>query len=340
MRRLSFTASLLIFCAARCVAWDYEGHRTVNQLAIAALPPEFPAFVKTESARERIAFLAGEPDRWRNVADLPLRHANSLDHFIDFEDLAPADLTAATVSEFRYEYTAQLTTARIAHPERFPSFDPEKNKDRTRGHPGYLPWAITEHYGKLKSAFSYLKAFEEAGGTPEEIANAQANVIYIMGTMGHYVGDGAQPLHTTKHYNGWVGDNPQNFTTARTFHAWIDGGFLYKTGGLSFDGLTLRVKPAQRLATTADQPRDPIFNHAMNYLLAQFPHVEPLYTLEKTGKLTPEKPESKEGRAFLEAQILTAAHTLGNFWLTAWQEAPPDTFLRANLLARQAKTAK
>ena len=36
-------------------AWDYEGHRTVNQLALAALPANFPAFVKTPAARERIA---------------------------------------------------------------------------------------------------------------------------------------------------------------------------------------------------------------------------------------------------------------------------------------------
>ena len=27
-------------------AWDYEGHRVVNQLALAALPKDFPAFVQ------------------------------------------------------------------------------------------------------------------------------------------------------------------------------------------------------------------------------------------------------------------------------------------------------
>jgi hypothetical protein len=31
---------------------------------------------------------------------------------------------------------------------------------------------------------------------------------------------------------------------------------------------------------------------------------------------------------------------LGNLWLTAWQEAPPDTYLRAQLLARKARAAK
>src|SRR5437667_8821981 len=55
-------------------AWDYEGHRLINQLALATLPTNFPAFVRTPDARERVAFLSGEPDRWRNTADLPLKH--------------------------------------------------------------------------------------------------------------------------------------------------------------------------------------------------------------------------------------------------------------------------
>ena len=34
-----------------------------------------------------IAFLAGESGRWRNVGDLPLKHLNGPDHYIDLEDL-------------------------------------------------------------------------------------------------------------------------------------------------------------------------------------------------------------------------------------------------------------
>src|SRR5206468_10569902 len=62
--------------------WDYEGHRLINQLALASLPTNFPAFVFSPAARERIAFLAGEPDRWRNTPELPLKHFNGPDHFL------------------------------------------------------------------------------------------------------------------------------------------------------------------------------------------------------------------------------------------------------------------
>src|SRR5580700_4407064 len=77
-------------------AWDYEGHRVVNQLALASLPPDFPAFVRDPAAAERIAFLSGEADRWRSVRDLPLRHVNGPDHYIDLEQLADYGLSAET----------------------------------------------------------------------------------------------------------------------------------------------------------------------------------------------------------------------------------------------------
>jgi len=329
------TAAAILF-SNQVFAWDYEGHRAVNQLALASLPVDFPAFVRTPEARERIAFLAGEPDRWRNTSDLALRHVNAPDHFLDLEDLDDAGLALTQLNEFRYSFTVQMAAARAAHPEHFPAIDPEKNKDHTRELPGFLPWSIIECYDKLKSEFSYLKAFEELG-TPEEIANAQANIVYVMGVMGHYVGDGAQPLHTTKYFNGWTGANPHGYTTARTFHAWIDGGFLIKTGGISAAALAERVKPAVYLPPPKDTDgRSPMFVNVLNYLVEEHTKLEPLYALEKAGKLSSEGGQFTEGRAFLENQLLSAATMLGSLWLSAWREAPTDNYLRAQLLERKA----
>src|SRR5512135_2069487 len=183
-------------------AWDYEGHRVVNQLALASLPTNFPAFVREPAAAERIAFLAGEMDRWRNTPDLPLKHYSFPDHYMDMEELADYGLKAELLPVFRYDFVAQLALYRKAHPDKFPHRDAASDADHTRELVGLLPWGIAESVGKLKSGFSYLKALEEAG-TPEEVANAQANIIYVMGVMGHMVGDSSQPLHTTIHHHGW-----------------------------------------------------------------------------------------------------------------------------------------
>jgi len=209
-------AFAFVFHAA---AWDYEGHRAVNQLALASLPTNFPAFVLAPEARERIAFLAGEADRWRNVSStkngtgLTLGHASGPDHYLDMEDLTLYDLTPQTLPAFRYVFVADILKARAAHPERFPAIDPGKNSDHTRELSGFLPWTITEYYEKLQSGFSVLAALEKNGGTPEEIANAQQNIIYVMGVMGHFAGDASQPLHTTMYHHGWTtNDNPNHYT--------------------------------------------------------------------------------------------------------------------------------
>src|SRR5262245_59333528 len=92
------------FLPVQVRAWDYEGHRVVNQLALASLPTNFPSFVRSPDVQERIAFLAGEPDRWRNVPDeFPLGHASGPDHYLDMESLAEHDLTPATLPMFRYD---------------------------------------------------------------------------------------------------------------------------------------------------------------------------------------------------------------------------------------------
>src|SRR5687767_8399628 len=90
-------------------AWDYEGHRMVNQLALASLPKDFPVFVQAVANLERVAFLGGEPDRWRNVPDLVLKQSGGSwsDHFIDMEYLTDAGIDVATVSSFRYDFIVQ-----------------------------------------------------------------------------------------------------------------------------------------------------------------------------------------------------------------------------------------
>jgi len=319
-------------------AWDYEGHRMINQLAVVALPTDFPAFVREPANAGRIAFLAGEPDRWRSVADLPIRNYNGVDHYLDLEQLGDAGLKPDTVSSLRYVFVTQFAAGRIVNPANYTAFDPAKNSERSREWPGFAPWTITEYYGKLKAAFSYLKAFEEAG-TPEEIANARANLVYLMGVMGHYVGDCAQPLHTTIHHNGWVGDNPAGYTKWPGLHSWIDGGFL-ATAGIKLEDITPKVVTAQPLVLgPAAEGRDPMFNTIMNYVVEQNKLVEPLYALEKKGVFKAEvAATSTEGQDFIRARLLAGGEMLASVWVTAWKYAPPDTYLKAQLLKRQAAT--
>ena len=156
LKFITFTAALGMF-AFNVNAWDYEGHHAVNELALASLPDDF-GIELTPALKNRIAFLAGEPDRWRNVSDLPLKHFNGPDHYIDLEDLKLFGLTPATLPIMRYDFVADIAKARAAHPEKFPAIDPARDSDHTRELDGFLPWAITGSiYEKLKSDFADIK---------------------------------------------------------------------------------------------------------------------------------------------------------------------------------------
>ena len=335
MKRKSFALAIVLGAFAFNVnAWDYEGHHAVNQLALASLPDDF-GIELTPALKGRIAFLAGEPDRWRNISDLPLKHFNGPDHYIDLEDLKLYGLTPETLPNMRYDFVADIAIARAAHPERFPAIDPTKDADHTRELDGFLPWAITEYYEKLKSDFSTLKALKQCGGTPEEIANAQADIVYVMGVMGHFVGDGSQPLHTSANYNGWdPNNNPKGYTTKQTFHAWIDGGYFKKTGGIKVEVLVGKIQPATPIPNASDPQA--FFRSIIAYLVEQNKLVEPLYQMEKDGQLSGEGEKGLQARPFLEGQLVKAGQMLGNIWLTAWQPAPEDTYLERQLQQRSS----
>jgi hypothetical protein len=322
----------------RLLAWDYEGHHAINQMALAALPSDF-GIQLTPALQDRIAFLAGEPDRWRNMPDLPLKQYNGPDHYIDLEDLKLYDLTPETLPIMRYDFVTDIVKARLAHPERFPAIDPDKDADHTRELAGFLPWAITENYEKLKSDFTVFKVMKNHGGTPEEIANAQADCIYVMGVMGHFVGDGSQPLHTSKYFNGWdPNDNPNGFTTRTTFHAWIDGGYFKKIGGIKVDKLISQIQPATAIPNADDQQA--FFQSIVNYLVDQNKFVTPLYQMDKDGELTGVGDKGMQAEPFLEGQLVKGAQMLGDIWLTAWQQSPDDdTYLERQLEQRNAAAA-
>ncbi|MSU23546.1 MAG: hypothetical protein EXS32_06950 [Opitutus sp.] len=330
----------LLLAPAVLRAWDYEGHRMVNQVALAALPKDFPAFVQAPAAAERIAFLAGEADRWRNLSyDQPLYNGAAMDHYFDVEQVTLAGLDRAKLPSLRYEFAAQFAAGRAAHRDEFPPIDEARNSGHTREWCGFLPWAVAENFHKLRAAFSYLKTFEELG-TKEEIANAQANVLYYMGFLGHFVGDGAQPLHSTHHSNGWAGPNPHGYTIWPGFHSWIDSGFIAKAG-IKFADLAPRVTPAG-VISLAPRPdgRDAMFVAVVDYLLVQHQRVEPLYQMEKAGQLGHgEQPVLDETRAFIQGQLLVGGEMLAAIWATAWKGTVPDTFLRAALLKRDGGAA-
>jgi hypothetical protein len=158
-----------------------------------------------------------------------------------------------------------------------------------------------------------------------------------MGVMGHFAGDASQPLHTTVHFNGWTGDNPHHYTATNKFHGWIDGGYLLKA---NIEGdlpeMKKKLRPAQTLRLNG-QPAsaEKFFSAIVNFLAEQNQLVEPLYQLEKDGKLSGEGENGLQGKVFIEGQLVKGGQFLGDIWYSAWQQAAPDTYLQRQLEKRR-----
>ena len=183
--------TLLIIAAAVLLptlasGWADVGHTTINRVAAENVPADMPQFLKTASSR--IGWLGPEPDRWCSDLEKPLNAAQAPDHFIDLEYvdwLKPLPPDRYKFIQAVYEYRAQHPRASVPQPEKI----------------GFQPYITIEVFDRLKVAFREYRHFRAEG---RSTADAEANAIFYAGWLGHYVGDGSNPMHTSIQYNGWV----------------------------------------------------------------------------------------------------------------------------------------
>lgn len=307
-------------------AWDEEGHCTITALAIEKMPDNLPSWVRESGIRDRLIYLSTEPDRWRGQRSDVLEHINNPDHYLDLEMLEPAGLSIDTLTSFRREFTDLLAAARIQHPDRFPSEDRGRDKAYTKLVPGTLPYRVAELHSLIAASWTTLKTYEQYRDyvTDDMIRNARENVVFYMGLVSHFVGDGCQPLHVTKHHHGWVGDNPKGYATNKGFHSLLDGGLIERFG-ISAATLRERALPARKVSS-----RD-CFRDFCAYLKETHAQVEPLYVLDKSGEL-----KKNAGKQFLEERLLVGGSMLAGVWASAYEAANIDDF-RVNRLKAKGK---
>jgi hypothetical protein len=271
--------------------WGSDGHMLINRLAGAALPSDVPAFLRTPAALDALEYYGPEPDRWRSSAEPELNAAQAPEHFIDLEY---ADLIGP-LPRRRYDYIRALAAAQAKHPDL--PLTPEKV--------GLQPYVTDEVFERLESAFRDYRALVAA---KMDTKPSEAEIVFLAGWLGHYVGDGSQPLHTTIQYNGWTGPNPHGYTTEHRIHAQFETAFVHAN-----------IKPADVAPLVADTKpavlKD-VFADYLIYLRHSNTLVETTYQLYKqdafTGAGTP------AGKAFVDRQLAAAAIELRDLIYTAW----------------------
>lgn len=304
-------------CAGSSLAWDAHGHRTITLLALDAFEKSLDksgekselAWLLAPESRAQAGYQSGEPDRYRAIRSPQLKHENDPEHYIDLEDLEQFGLTFRTIPPLRTEYLRAMMIAKHVHPEGLRPYNEKSDTAKTTEFPGELPFSISEHYWKLVSSFRQIRLLDKLNDSSrsQQLAAARANVIFEMGQLSHFVGDAAQPLHTTRHHHGWVDDNPDNFTTNRGFHAYIDTTVL-GMHTLKYDTL----KGTCTIDRTVN-PNDP-WNDTLDLIERSFEKVRPLYALQKSGDL-----DKEPGKQFIQERLCDGASTLGAYYLAAWK---------------------
>lgn len=266
----------------------------INRLALKNLPADAPAFLRTTAALGEMEYLGPEPDRWRSPAEPELNAAQAPEHFIDLE-LAD-ELGTLPHRRFDFEKLA------YAH-----GTDPVKI--------GLQPWQATEVWERLKAAFREYRHLSESHEDTKPVEQA---IVFYAGWLGHYVGDGSQPLHTTIQYNGWVGSNPNGYTTEHKIHWQFEGPFV----GANIHAFEVDSKMTPVHVLTGD-----IFDDYMAYLRQSATHVEEVYKLEKAGGF--EGSGTAASRDFAEERLAAGASMLRDMIETAWVDSAqpvPDRY--------------
>jgi hypothetical protein len=253
-----------------------------------------PAFFRAASLQ--LAYLNPEPDRWKDRAerslDPALEGGTGPEHYIDMDMVSPAVLRAALAAPNRFGYVDTLRAAGVSAATM-----------------GLLPFEMLELAQQLRGDFRMWRI------APDSTTRAwiEARIIDDAGILGHYVADGSNPHHTTKHHNGWVGENPNGYTSDNRFHSRFESAFVQA-----------HMKLPDVLAGMTNEPRVlPNLREAINaYLAATFSQLDRLYALDKASPFQAET-STPEQRAFAAARLSAGAEMLRDIWWTAWVTSAP-----------------
>ena len=295
-------AGLVALAAAgSALAWGSSGHRMIGEAAVAALPPELPAFLREPASAAAIGELSREPDRSRGAG-----HAHDADrdpgHFVDGDDMGKiaGAVSLDALPPTREDYETALRGA---------------GSDSWKM--GYLPYSIIGDWQQLSKDFAYWRV-DEAGARlaadPKHKAwleadrlRRQAQVLVDIGLLSHFVGDGSMPLHVSIHYNGWGPfPNPNNYTQDKVHSPW-EGPYVRQ------------VVTPQALAAAMPAFQDcqcAIEQRVGAYLMSDSRTVVPFYELEKAGAF---KPGDPKGVQFTTERVAAGAAELRDEVVLAWR---------------------
>ena len=291
-------ALLVAVSSTTALAWGPRAHTAIDRVAVTALPEDGPAFLS--SYIDFMGNLALLPDAWRQPSEPFSKMAEDPNHGWFREQFAFMKVIPRSRHEF---LIALLDNQRKAQ-------DPESEAAlRTNVRwTGTLPYAVMEAYGRLVAGMRIHRSLSEQGLDTQDLESALA---FDVVRLGHYIGDGAQPLHVSIHSDGWRGDNPKEYTTDRSIHGRVETQFV--------DDIGLTENDVRREVGELGRQTGDLFGVVLAFLDESATWMERVYILEKQGAF--EDPENNEARQLIYKRTGVGASMLRDLIYRAWRES-------------------
>ncbi|QWT20033.1 hypothetical protein KPL74_20075 [Bacillus sp. NP157] len=298
-RRIALALAVAIATmAGPALGWGHRGHAVIDRTAVESLPADGPVFL-----RNYLGFIEDSstlPDDWRDDATPFSKMEEDPNHGWFEEQFAFLHPIPRSRFEFIIALDKEQQRLAAAH-------SPEAARTNVRW-TGTLPYALVEVYGHLVTGF---RSYREQQAHGQDTAHIETACAMYVAWMGHYVGDGANPMHVSIHHNGWQGPNPNNYTRDPKVHGRMESNFVDAIR-LSDTDILKQVKPL-------DPINGDVFDAVLAYLDESHSHVERAYQIDKRGGWA--EPGDKEARDFIYQRTATGAGMLRDLVYRAWRES-------------------
>ncbi|MGC1191051.1 MAG: zinc dependent phospholipase C family protein [Candidatus Binatus sp.] len=265
LRGFALATLMILFACAPAFAWDSVTHREITYLAIRALPPSPLKDLFLRNARQ-LQYFAVQPDVIRvKYGD----ESEKIRHYIDLEIYGSDPFEA-------------LVPDRAAMVKRF--------GEPTLLRSGTLPWTIVDFSDGFEQEWSRGDCHE---------------LLRLAGFLAHYVGDASQPLHTTKHYDGYEGD--------RGVHARVE-----RTVDIDIRQVSSAAEPQIHLIEI-----DSVWQTAIAEIRDSNSHIQELLQDDRAARQSSDYNAALMSRAqpMIAGQIARAASVLASIWIYEWKRA-------------------
>ena len=301
MKRTSSLALLLV--AGLCIPapvfpWGTRAHAVIDRTAVDTLPADGPVFLKNYV--DYIAGSASIPDTWRGASDPFSKIEEDPNHGWFREQFA----FMKVIPRSRYEFVLALYREQL----RIENSDPEKARRMNVRWTGTLPFAAAEVYGHLVADMRLLRKAQAQG---KDLAFLEQTCAFYVAWMGHYIGDGSQPLHDTIHHDGWQGPDPKGYTRDSKIHGRFESQYVDAIALTEADILPRIGKPGHL--------QGDVFDLILAHLDEAGSNVEGIYKLDKRDAFA--DAHDPEAREMVYSRTAAGARMLRDLVYRAWLES-------------------